>query len=121
MHQDIFYLHVLNQVQYVLNPTGTDDHKRTLPLWSTLHTVRFLIGMDVSNMITDNPANGDDNPVMRTLQSGIKKYQQEARLNKKTPGASVPILLNTTFLQEEESLEDGLMDIPFWKKTLLLK
>jgi PAS domain S-box-containing protein len=65
-----------------------------------------LVRMSVGELISDS--NGD--PVLRTLQTGRGIYQQEAWLNKKD-GQTHPIILNTTFLQDELKEVQGALAI----------
>ena len=65
-----------------------------------------LIQMTVGELISDSA--GD--PVLRTLQSGRGVYQQEAWLNKKDEQTH-PIILNTTFLQDESKEVQGALAI----------
>jgi PAS domain S-box-containing protein len=69
-----------------------------------------LVGMRVSEVISDNIREVDGNPVKRTLQTGRRSYQQEALLNKKD-GKTDPIVLNTTFLQDENEQIQGVLAI----------
>jgi PAS domain S-box-containing protein len=65
-----------------------------------------LVRMTVGELISDSA--GD--PVLRTLQSGRGVYQQEAWLNKKDEKTH-PIILNTTFLQDESKEVQGALAI----------
>ena len=69
-----------------------------------------LVGMKVSELISDKIQEADGNPVKRTLQTGRRSYQQEALLNKKD-GKTDPIVLNTTFLQDENKQIQGVLAI----------
>jgi len=65
-----------------------------------------MVRMTVGQLISDS--SGD--PVLRTLQTGRGVYQQEAWLNKKD-GQTHPIILNTTFLQDEFKQVQGALAI----------
>jgi PAS domain S-box-containing protein len=69
-----------------------------------------LIGMNVADLITDKVAEADGNPLLRTLQTGRRSYQQEAWLNKRDGGTD-PIVLNTTFLQDESKQIQGVLAV----------
>lgn len=69
-----------------------------------------LMRMKVGELISDKLTNSGGNPVLRTLQTGRGVYQQEAWLNKKD-GQTHPIILNTTFLQDESREVQGALAI----------
>ena len=69
-----------------------------------------LAGMQVSDLIVDKQTEADGNPVLRTLRTGRRIYQQEAWLNKHDGGTD-PIVLNTTFLQDEAKQIQGVLAV----------
>jgi len=69
-----------------------------------------LIGMSVGYLISDTVTEGNGNPVLRTLQTGRRTFQQEAWLNKKAGGGD-PIILNTTFLHDESRRIQGVLAV----------
>jgi PAS domain S-box-containing protein len=69
-----------------------------------------LVKMTVGELITDKISDSGGDPVLRTLQTGRGVYQQEAWLNKKD-GQTHPIILNTTFLQDESKVVQGALAI----------
>jgi len=69
-----------------------------------------LLGMDVGDLITDRNHDSGGNPVLRTLNAGRRSYQQEAWLSKKDGGTD-PIVLNTTFLHDENRRVEGALAI----------
>jgi len=76
----------------------------------TGYTQEELFSMNVSDLLSDNLRESDGNPVLRTLRTGRRSYQQEAWLNKKD-GSTDPIVLNTTFLQDEAKQIQGVLAI----------
>jgi PAS domain S-box-containing protein len=76
----------------------------------TGYTGEELVGMRVSELISDNSPDAEGDPVQRTLKTGRRSYQQEALLNKKD-GKTDPIVLNTTFLQDEKKRIQGVLAI----------
>jgi PAS domain S-box-containing protein len=69
-----------------------------------------LYGMNVADLLMDNLKGSDGNPVLLTLRTGRRSYQQEAWLRKKD-GTTDPIVLNTTFLQDETKRIQGVLAI----------
>lgn len=69
-----------------------------------------LLGMNVTDLIADNRKEGGENPVLRTLQSGRRSYQQEAWITTKD-GRKDPIILNTSFLQNESKEIQGALAV----------
>jgi len=74
------------------------------------HAHDELIGKNVAELITDSKSISHGDPVMRTLQTGRRIYQQEAWLSKKDGGTD-PIVLNTTFLQDESKKVQGVLAV----------
>jgi PAS domain S-box-containing protein len=69
-----------------------------------------LSKMTVGELISDKISEAGGDPVLRTLQTGRGLYQGEAWLNKKD-GQTHPIILNTTFLQDESRRVQGALAI----------
>jgi PAS domain S-box-containing protein len=76
----------------------------------TGYTHDELIGMNVADLITDKVEEANGNPLLRTLQTGRRSYQKEAWLNK-SDGGTDPIVLNTTFLQDESKRIQGVLAV----------
>ncbi len=76
----------------------------------TGYTHEELLGKNVVDLITDNRKEGGDNPVLRTLQTGRKSFQREAWMIRKD-GRKDPIILNTTFLQDESKVIQGALAV----------
>jgi PAS domain S-box-containing protein len=69
-----------------------------------------LMGMPVGELLSDKVSEAGGDPVLRTLQTGRRIYQQEAWLNMRD-GQTHPIVLNTTFLQDETRKVQGALAI----------
>jgi PAS domain S-box-containing protein len=108
-----FRENVINSMMNGLLTVDTDG-KIMLVNQAAEHLTGFsgdeLVGMRVSELITDNSPDTEGDPVHRTLKTGRRSYQQEALLNKKD-GKTDPIVLNTTFLQDETKQIQGVLAI----------
>jgi len=69
-----------------------------------------LKGMHVERIIVDSLVGTGENPVMRTLRSGRKAFQQDAWLMTKTGGKD-PIILNTSLLLDEKKQPQGVLAV----------
>jgi PAS domain S-box-containing protein len=69
-----------------------------------------LRGLHVEKLILDSPVGTGENPVMRTVRTGRRAFQQEAWLLKKD-GSKDPILLNTTLLLDEKKQPQGALAV----------
>lgn len=69
-----------------------------------------LRGLHVERLILDSPVGTGENPVMRTLRTGRRAFQQEAWLLKKD-GSKDPILVNTTLLLDEKKQPQGALTV----------
>jgi len=69
-----------------------------------------LRGRPVEALILDSPVGTGENPVIRTLRTGRKAFQQEAWLFK-NGGAKDPILLNTSLLFDEKKQPQGALAV----------
>jgi PAS domain S-box-containing protein len=67
-------------------------------------------GMHVEQIIVDSVAGSGENPVMRTLRSGRKAFQQDAWLMNRGGGRD-PILLNTSLLFNEKKQPQGVLAV----------
>jgi PAS domain S-box-containing protein len=65
-----------------------------------------LRGLRVEELLVDSPTGTGENPVMRTVRTGRRAYQQEAWLVKKGGGKD-PVVLNTTLLLDEKKHPQG--------------
>jgi PAS domain S-box-containing protein len=64
----------------------------------------------VQDLFIDSPTGTGENPVMRTVRSGRRAYQQEAWLVKKD-GTKDPVVLNTTLLLDERKQPQGALAV----------
>lgn len=69
-----------------------------------------LRGLRVQDLIVDSPTGTGENPVMRTVRTGRRAYQQEAWLVKKGGGKD-PVVLNTTLLLDEKKHPQGALAV----------
>jgi len=69
-----------------------------------------LKGMRVEKIITDAQAGSEENPIMRTLRTGRKAFQQDAWLIKKDASKD-PILVNTSLLLDEKKQPQGVLAV----------
>jgi PAS domain S-box-containing protein len=76
----------------------------------TGYTHDELVRMTVGQLIVDKDSDSGGDPVLRTLQTGRGIYQREAWLNNNA-GQTLPIILNTTFLQDEFKQVQGALAI----------
>jgi PAS domain S-box-containing protein len=74
------------------------------------YTEAELRGRHVESLILDSPLGTGENPVLRTLRTGRKAFQQEAWLLK-NGGAKDPILLNTSLLFDEKKQPQGALAV----------
>ena len=72
----------------------------------TAYSQAELKGLRVEQLIFDSLLGSGENPVMRTLRSGRKAFQQEAWLVKRD-GSKDPILVNTSLLFDEKKQPHG--------------
>ena len=64
----------------------------------------------VQDLIIDSPTGTGENPVMRTVRTGRRAFQQEAWLVKKD-GTKDPVILNTTLLLDERKQPQGALAV----------
>ncbi len=76
----------------------------------TGYTASELKQLHVHDLIVDSPTGTGENPVMRTVRSGRRAYQQEAWLVKKD-GTKDPVVLNTTLLVDERKEPQGALAV----------
>ena len=76
----------------------------------TGYTASELKQLHVHDLIVDSPTGTGENPVMRTVRSGRRAYQQEAWLVKKD-GSKDPVVLNTTLLVDERKEPQGALAV----------
>jgi PAS domain S-box-containing protein len=69
-----------------------------------------LRGLRVEDLLVDSPTGTGENPVMRTVRTGRRAYQQEAWLVKKGGGKD-PVVLNTTLLLDEKKHPQGALAV----------
>jgi PAS domain S-box-containing protein len=69
-----------------------------------------LKGMHVERIIVDSLVGSGENPVMRTLRSGRKAFQQDAWLVTRS-GNKDPILVNTSLLLDEKKQPQGVLAV----------
>jgi PAS domain S-box-containing protein len=112
-HEELFRENVINSM---MNGLITVDTEGKIMLANrsaadlTGYTADELVGMRVSELIGDISRDVDGDPVERTLKTGRRIYQLEALLYKKD-GKTDPIILNTTFLQDEKQQIQGVLAI----------
>ena len=76
----------------------------------TGYTAAELKQLRVHDLIVDSPTGTGENPVMRTVRSGRRAFQQEAWLVKKD-GSKDPVVLNTTLLVDERKEPQGALAV----------
>ena len=74
------------------------------------YSLAELRGLPVERLILDSPLGSGENPVMRTVRTGRRAFQQEAWLLKRDGGKD-PILLNTTLLLDEKKQPQGALAV----------
>jgi PAS domain S-box-containing protein len=76
----------------------------------TGYAVAELRQLRVQDLIVDSPTGTGENPVMRTVRTGRRAFQQEAWLVKKD-GTKDPVVLNTTLLLDERKQPQGALAV----------
>ncbi len=76
----------------------------------TLYSQAELKQMRVQDLLFDSPTGTGENPVMRTMRTGRRAFQQEAWLVKKD-GTKDPVVLNTTLLLDEKKEPQGALAV----------
>ncbi len=74
------------------------------------YSLSELRGLPVQSLIFESPVGTGENPVMRTMRTGRRAFQQEAWLLKKDGGKD-PIILNTTLLLDEKKQPQGALAV----------
>jgi PAS domain S-box-containing protein len=76
----------------------------------TGYTQAEIRGMHVERIIVDSLVGSGENPVMRTLRSGRKAFQQDAWLVTRN-GNKDPIIVNTSLLLDEKKQPQGVLAV----------
>jgi PAS domain S-box-containing protein len=74
------------------------------------YTQGEMKGLRIEDVIADSPMGSGENPIVRTLHTGRRAFQQEAWVVKKD-GSKDPIVLNTTLLLDERKQPQGAMAV----------
>ncbi len=74
------------------------------------YTQAELRQLSVHDLILDSPTGTGENPVMRTMRTGRRAFQQEAWLQKRD-GSKDPVVLNTTLLLDERKEPQGALAV----------
>ncbi len=105
-----------NVINSMMNSLITVDESGTVLFANHLaeevsgYSLAELRSLHVERLILDSPVGTGENPVMRTMRTGRRAFQQEAWLLKKD-GAKDPIILNTTLLLDEKKQPQGALAV----------
>jgi two-component system sensor histidine kinase HydH len=112
-HAEAFRENVINSM---MNGLITVDKSGTIVLANetaeklTGYGPDGLIGMNVDNLLVDGFAEDGKNPVVSTLRTGRGNIQREAWLVKQDT-TKLPVVLNTTFLLDDEKEVQGVLAV----------
>jgi PAS domain S-box-containing protein len=112
-HEESFRDNVINSMMNSLITVDNDGRvlfANALAEQTTGHNADELRGLPVEELIEDGPAGSGENPVMRTVRTGRRTFQQEAWLRKRD-GTRDPILINTTLLLDEMKQPQGALAV----------